>query len=573
MKFFKKLLFILVIGLVIISSTTSHAGQLKSLEVYLDINPDGNGNITMVWDYLDDQGTEHYIPIKGDSITISQLEVEKNGVKYETIENWDINRSREDKKNKAGIIKYGQDYELAWGIGDYGENLFKVSYYVEDIIKAIKDGQILHYRFINDQMSEPPSRVKIVISSYEDLVKEDVLMWAFGFDGEINLVDGKVVAESLKPFNPSNYGHILLSFPLDYFNARDYIDVSFEEVKDEAFIGSDYLSIGDEDWSHDYPEELYVSRPNSPSFPFLFPISVFIMGLLVSFGVIKKANSSIGPRPKDFKGSYYRDIPYDNNPTDIYYLLTRSGLSDYTNYIGYFFLKWIKDGYLIPEEYDHGVFFKKEKLGLRLGNKDNYLVGVEDEFFNIVKDAAGSDGFLEENEFNRWMAKNTKKFTSFLESLDNNSKARLLEEWFLKSQDKRFLFVPYESFENTSKANDLLEKFFMFKNFLLDFSLINERSSINIHLWEDLMLYAGILGITEKVDKEFQKLYPNYNLEESNRNLAFNYIYLANSYSRIISQSYTSHTSSSSSASGFGGSTSIGGGGGGFGGGSGGGTR
>ncbi|MHA6380876.1 hypothetical protein ACX3VT_04895 [Aerococcus sanguinicola] len=106
---------------------------------------------------------------------------------------------------------------------------------------------------------------------------------------------------------------------------------------------------------------------------------------------------------------------------------------------------------------------------------------------------------------------------------------------------------------------------------LADYSLLNERGAKEVGLWDQMMLYAGAYGILEEVEKEFEKVYPNYYQYSS-----FNQVPLMNYYwiSRSINQSYVKATSMSEvSSSGGGGFTSIGGGGGSFGGGSGGGVR
>lgn len=44
----------------------------------------------------------------------------ENGRKYEFIENWNIDTTREEKTFKNDIIKTSDGYKLVWGIGEYG---------------------------------------------------------------------------------------------------------------------------------------------------------------------------------------------------------------------------------------------------------------------------------------------------------------------------------------------------------------------------------------------------------------------------------------------------------------------
>ena len=47
------------------------------------------------------------------------------------------------------------------------------------------------------------------------------------------------------------------------------------------------------------------------------------------------------------------------------------------------------------------------------------------------------------------------------------------------------------------------------KNFLLDFSCIDEKRYIEVHIWENYLIFANLLGIEEKVKEQFSKIYPS----------------------------------------------------------------
>lgn len=103
-----------------------------------------------------------------------------------------------------------------------------------------------------------------------------------------------------------------------------------------------------------------------------------------------------------------------------------------------------------------------------------------------------------------------------------------------------------------------------FKRHLTDFSLMNERDEKELIIWEKILIYATIFGISKKVLKHLKKINPEiYN--EINKNW-----YLTSFYSGAFTPSSISNMSNSSG--GYGGFSSGGSfGGGGFGGGSGGG--
>ena len=47
--------------------------------------------------------------------------------------------------------------------------------------------------------------------------------------------------------------------------------------------------------------------------------------------------------------------------------------------------------------------------------------------------------------------------------------------------------------------------------FLLDFSIMPEREYFEVHIWDEYLIFAELLGIAEKVEKQFSKVYPDFN--------------------------------------------------------------
>src|SRR5699024_12225813 len=74
----------------------------------------------------------------------------------------------------------------------------------------------------------------------KELNDETEKIWAFGFSGEVEFQDGKVVATSDSPLTQSDYVTILVHFPEGMFSTDDQLSKSFEDVKEEAFKDSDY---------------------------------------------------------------------------------------------------------------------------------------------------------------------------------------------------------------------------------------------------------------------------------------------------------------------------------------------
>ena len=109
-----------------------------------------------------------------------------------------------------------------------------------------------------------------------------------------------------------------------------------------------------------------------------------------------------------------------------------------------------------------------------------------------------------------------------------------------------------------------------------------ERNYYEVHIWEEYLIFASLLGIADKVEEQFSKLYPKFK-EESTLNLDFttpairNIAYLGykgyEAGRKAASRSHSSHSYSGSSRSSGGGGSSFSSGGRSSGGSSGGGFR
>src|SRR5699024_6493208 len=82
---------------------------------------------------------------------------------------------------------------------------------VTNFIKQLNDdSQMLFWQFVNDETNIPPEKVVVEIETEKELNDETEKIWAFGFSGEVEFQDGKVVATSDSPLTHSDYVTILV---------------------------------------------------------------------------------------------------------------------------------------------------------------------------------------------------------------------------------------------------------------------------------------------------------------------------------------------------------------------------
>ena len=61
----------------------------------------------------------------------------------------------------------------------------------------------------------------------------------------------------------------------------------------------------------------------------------------------------------------------------------------------------------------------------------------------------------------------------------------------------------------TEKVKDEAKKVAGLKKFLEDYSSMKEKKYIEVHIWNEYLMFAELFGIADKVREQFSKLYPD----------------------------------------------------------------
>ena len=101
--------------------------QIDSVFILVNLMDDGSARVRERRDcQMSDQGTEGFITFNnmGD-IEVKDLEVfDEDNVDYAVEEEWDVNRSREEKTRRCGYHRTSEGVEVCWGIGKAGKRPF-----------------------------------------------------------------------------------------------------------------------------------------------------------------------------------------------------------------------------------------------------------------------------------------------------------------------------------------------------------------------------------------------------------------------------------------------------------------
>ncbi|MCD8505941.1 MAG: DUF2207 domain-containing protein [Alkalibacterium thalassium] len=223
-------LIILVTGSIFTASPVQAEGNtLHDLTIDVQLLENGTAVITERRDMTMEEGTELFIVIEEtDGVEVIDFYVES----MEEQTNWDSNASREDKAGSYGIDDSASETGLIWGIGDYGRNEYVVTYTLSNIVRQMEDGQSMHWNF-NTFGDIPPENMTIDISGPFDFTQDTTRIWGFGYEGQIDLLDGQVRTYAQTELEDNQNVAVVVQFLNDPFLLSYYDERTLaEEVED-----------------------------------------------------------------------------------------------------------------------------------------------------------------------------------------------------------------------------------------------------------------------------------------------------------------------------------------------------
>ncbi|MBO4557069.1 MAG: DUF2207 domain-containing protein [Bacteroidales bacterium] len=538
------------------------AQQVHSVDVTAVVNADGSARITQVWDATVTSGTEWYIPMENlDRMSVSNLTV-CEGDRIYTSEGtaWDIDRNMQQKAFRCGIVKKKNGVELCWGQGSLGRHVWEASFDVTGLVQSLQDADGFNFMFVNPGIA-PISRASVTIENAtggEPWTSDNVKVWGFGFNGNIEVEDGKIICTSTESMSKQRKVIVLARFDKGLLQPAVSRDISFEKLQKKAFRGSDYKT---------EEEKMGV-------FALVVAlIAIVPLLLLLVWLIIQKATGRT--QSKKIYGVYkvdgwHHDVPQEGNLFASYYVLQKGERffpkDRSKDLIGACMLKWVLEKKAVPVP----VNGRKKRYDLHLKTDADIESAAERALFNMVVEAAGDNKILEANEMERWSKKHCERIIKWPKTAENEGGKYL--EWMGRIDSRG---------NSTEIGKEKAQEVLQFKNYLKDFTLSDEREVPEVALWKDYLVFAQLYGIANEVTAQLKKLYPadfdqfakQYDSDVStlptfinlNRIMAYNSI--------LNATTAQAAAQSSGRIGGGGGWTSIGGGGGFSGGGFGGGSR
>lgn len=578
------------------------SNNIKSIDTRARIDEHGDMYISQDWLFNDSEtdGTEHFIPFNTanlNGVKLSNLKVYRNGQPMEKVE-WDVDGMFEEKSGNYGVHFTDTDVEFCFGITQKTDNnLFTVEYMVQNAVEKTEDGDyFLHWTFVNDSLSSEVAKVRTTIETpngakkifgfgysgifvYSSQYKDTVIMETYaGEDGlyrsnnrQIALVElNQAPFENARELNATTQEKYKTAFKGSNYKLSD-LNANTEKVYDKDVKGKPVNEIEgyavSENTNNTKEKHGFGLWSLLPMINFLIPI------IFVGFGVLAYKKTKLIRGYKSFitaeekKETYFREEPKDTTEEIIPFLmeegLVEKGVGDEANIITYFFVKWFNQGQIRIFETEKKTLLGSKKVveidvskPLEIEDAGEYERKLYNYFHNKFGSKPISDKMLKILD---WAE--IERFTTSILRIDEDEHNK-----YLQKEEKTSTITP--------EGREIVLQHFGLRNFLKDFTLMNERKIQEVKLWNYHLELATLYGIADEVYEQI-KLHPDivqtasgnvYNGDE------YRTIMLLNALSHNISSGRNSYVQAQRS-SGSGGSSSFGGGFGGSGGGSGGGTR
>lgn len=499
--------------MLILFQTKSYANTINEINMDVYIDNQGNATVTEVWTTNMSQGTEGYRVYTdlGNSKISNFTVTDETGTLYESLSNWNVNDSFDSKSYKNGLHYVSGGVELCWGISSYGAKTYTLKYNISNFVTQYSDTQGIYFSLID--LDQKINNANITIHSNYDFSLNNSKIWAFGNNGTINFNDGNIVLNSNGELSSSQYMVALVRFENNLFDTNNTSSKTFDDIYDSAM--SDISSL----------ENILNNKFNL----FLNFICYSISALIV-FRIFRKRKSTssytreyapldIGNKISKDEVTYFREIPCSGDLYYAYWILLKFNIlkeNECKNgLIGAILLNYVKKDWIKISKTKDGLFnFRNNNYSIDLTNLSNLQAEhneLDKKFIEILIQSSGSNNLLEAKEFENWCKANYSTINYWFENVINYQTTKLQQKRLItetiKTKRNKTIITRHVDSAVRNQAIQLLG----LKQFLLDYSLITEKTSIEIDLWENYLIFAQLLGIAEKVEEQFSKIYPDFN--------------------------------------------------------------
>lgn len=618
-KYIFSILFLFALFLLFNTNVYASDLELRNLHYDVTLNSDGTANVTETWD----------ISIEDTNTLFKTFEIDET--KYSGITNVSLVETTKginkpfsqiykekyhvDKDCFYALINSKGQFEIAWGVhedDDYARRTFEMSYTIKDAIKNYTDCSEFYWQFISEESAIPANKVTGTITLPTNVINsEDFRVWAHGpLNGNIIKTANNTVTFEVENLNSHTMLEARVVTPTYVF--ANNLNTSSEKKLE-------YILSQEQEWANEANRKREEIARNQKIMKFIgivFIILTNIGGIFLSVYLVKKNKKykeelEKAPNIKPTMPSkYFRDIPEDTTPAQaafLYYFKTSHFSMHVSEVISATMLDLCMKKYLSFEVLAN----KKDEVQITLNNNmDISLLSKDEQIILEILQKVNNSNTFTMKDFKKYCEKHSSSVLKKFNLIEPETK-KLIEQdgYYSKDLIKKydsylgrgigfiflFIFSPVlmiaatipallcaiNCFKISGRYNTLTqqgvdkkEQWTGLKNFMDDFSMMDEKQVPELVLWEKYLVYATAFGIADKVLKQLKVVYPQITDTNYMNSNGYTYLYLMyntnisnnfiNSINTSVTSAYSSvnYSSGSGSGGGFSGGGGFGGGGG-----------
>ena len=520
----KKCLFMLFLFFICIPLVK--ANHINSIDMDIYIDKYGNAIVNEVWDVYLDSGTEGYRNYTlTDNINISNFSVmDDTGREYKKLDKWNTSASFQIKAYTSGINKIYDGVELCWGISQYGNRKYTLKYNINNFVNQYVDNQGIYFNLLN--IDQTVDKVNIEISSDIPFSLDNAKIWGFGYKGNVEFINGKILMKPSNKLKDNQYMVLLVRFDKDIFDIETLTNKSFDDIYNEAMSDISFF------------DKIIDKFYNINGFQVI--IIIFILFFLYVAIVNRKPSKkrkriyipkynygnlyfspSVKTLPNDDDIPFYNNIPCNKDLCYAYWVCYQYQINLLTStlkegFIGAILLKWIRDGYIKVIKVEKSILnFNDNNYAIEFVDNIKLSNPVELELSEMLKNSSSDGKILKSNEFASWCEENYSLIINWFDNIIVHTSIELKKKGLIKNRIRK-VDSKYSSKKKvldrvvSIKVKHEAIKLKGLKKYFMEFTSMNEKEYFDVHLWEEYLMFAQLLGVAEKVSEQFSKLYPEF---------------------------------------------------------------
>ena len=495
----------------------AEGNEIESIDIEVKIQEDGSAIISEERKMNVSEDTEIYIELSnlGQS-DLTNFELEG----FQEEKDWDIDASFEEKAYKYGVITKEDAYELAWGISEYGQKEYHLTYALTNLVRDLEDGQALFWNF-DSFLSFPTEQVTLKIKTDFDLDEKLLDYYAFGFEGEMGINSDGVFEWSGSNLTEENDLIVLMQFPKASFQTSVQEEMTLAEQKEQALAGSSYND----------------SEPMPLFLKIIFILLGFGLLVLLGFaliyalrrGRIRKENQHFDPHRfmNENKDKVSKKAPELTASHEKYsWLISKLSMnsSGFSEFFFLYLLIWSEEEKIKIHNYEEKGFFGKDKKArIEILNIEDEAINsllsfeesvelfalgeisFEEVLWGMLIELADADGKIKPRQIEDWAEENADEIEELVDLLEENSKEWLEENHYLHTFTIEDWTSAIKIEQLTEKGERMALEIFSYYQFIKKLKKVNLTEDEN---WASLMVWSVIFGLAEDTIEHLKELDP-----------------------------------------------------------------